>query len=541
MTFSKDNLAIAALAACITLLVFLRALGGDFVNLDDLIFVKNNPYIRHLNGELLAWAFSVRALDLLIPFTWISFALDYRLWGLNPHGFHLTNVLLHVANTALVALIAAELASGMPVGLADNDGQTRQRKLRLRIALLAALFFGIHPLRVESVAWITERKDVLNGLFSLASVYCYLLYSGKKMTTGGGGREYLLSLILFSCSLLAKPVSVGLPLLFLVLDWYPLQRVRLVGLRTTAREKAPFFVISIAIGLLTIFLFSQKNLLIGLAKLSLVDRCLLSGNALFEYCRLLLFPVGILPYYELPDAIGISYLWKSLAVIAFTIVSLLLARRWRWLLAGWLCFLLPVIPVLAFLQNNGVAFAARYTYLPSIAPAMVAAFGIAVLLDSLEGEMRIFRNAAVLALFLLMLFYCGMTYRLTGVWHDTESLWTRVIELNPDTNKYMDRGVYYSINGRPEAAAADFSSAIGWLARSGKAPDHNAYAFRGLAEFDLQMYEDAVADFSTALAIKPHPTYYYYRGLALQALGMSEEAEIDFELAGPNPPPIDTF
>jgi len=540
VSFRKDQLAIAALAAFITLLVFLRAIGGGFVNLDDLLFVKNNPYIRQLNGELLAWAFSSRALDLLIPFTWISFALDYRLWGLNPLGFHLTNVLLHAANAALVAMIAAGLTAAMPARLTADDGQLRQRKQRLRIALLAALIFGIHPLRVESVAWITERKDVLNGLFTLASVYCYLLYCGKRATSGGR-REYLLALILFSCSLLAKPVSVGLPLLFLVLDWYPLQRLRRGGLLPGLREKIPFFLVSIAIGLLTIFFFSQKQLLVGLARLSLADRFLLSGNALFEYCRLLLFPVGILPYYELPDTIGVSCLLKSMVVIAFTVVCLLLARRRPWLLAGWLCFLLPVIPVLAFLQNNDLAFAARYTYLPSVAPGMVAAFGIAALLDRLAKEAKGLRNAALLALFLLLLFYSGMTYRLTGVWHDTESLWTRVIELNPDTNKYMDRGVYYIINGRPEAAAADFSRAIEWFARSGKAPDHNAYAFRGLASYDLRMYAEAVTDFTAALALKPHPTYYYYRGLALQALGRNKEAEIDLELAGPNPPPIDTF
>ena len=446
---NKSTIIAAVIAGMISLLVFLQALRCGFVNLDDPIFVQNNPYIRQLNGELLSWAFSSRALDLLIPFTWISFAIDYRFWGLDPLGFHLTNILLHAANTALVAMIAGKLASAMPVRMAAADDAVLQRRQRLRIALVAALLFGIHPLRVESVVWITERKDVLNGLFTLGAVYCYLLYAGKRVTAGGR-REYLLSLILFSGSLLAKPVTVGLPLLFLVLDWYPLQRLRRDELRPLLREKIPFFAVSVVVGLLTIFFFSQKQLLVGLARLSLVDRFLLSGNALFEYCRLLLLPVGILPFYELPDTIGIAYLFKSIVVIAFTAFSLLLVRRRPWLLAGWLCFLLPVIPVLAFLQNNDVAFAARYTYLPSIAPSLVASFGIAALLDRLPPEAARLKQGAVMAIILLLLFYCGMTYRLTGVWHDTESLWTRVIALNPATTKYMDRGVYYIIHGKPE-------------------------------------------------------------------------------------------
>lgn len=536
VSFRKDHLAIAALAACMTLVVFLRALGGGFVNLDDPIFVQNNPYIRQLNGELLSWAFSSRALDLLIPFTWISFALDYRLWGLNPLGFHLTNVLLHGANTALVAMIA----TAIPVGGAGADGQSRQRRAPLWVALLAALLFGIHPLRVESVAWITERKDVLNGLFSLSAVYWYLCFC-RKRAANGGAREYLLALVLFGCSLLAKPVSVGLPLLFLVLDWFPLQRLSLLGWRTVIREKIPFLAISAIIGLLTIVLFSQKHLLVGLGRLSLADRCLLSGNALFEYCRLMLLPVGILPFYELPDTIGLPHVLKSLVVTAFTLVALLLARKRPWLLAGWLCFLLPVIPVLAFLQNNDVAFAARYTYLPSVAPSLLAAFGAAALLDRFPRDAARLRQSVFLGLVAVLLWYGGITYRLIGVWHDTASLWTRVIALNPATTKYMDRGVYYLLHDNPAAASADFSAAIGWLAARSKTPDHNAYAFRGVAEMDLKRFDAALLDFDAALALRSHPTYFYYRAMALQALGRQDEARIDFNRAGPNPPLIDTF
>lgn len=536
---SKSPAIAAAIAGLITFLLYLPALRNGFVNLDDPLFVQNNPYIRELNGELIAWAFSSRALDLFIPLTWISFALDYRFWGLNPLGFHLTNILLHAAATILVGLVAARLpAASSATGGAGSARESRPNRHCL-VPLLAALLFGMHPLRVESVAWITERKDVLSGLFTLASVYFYLRHAGK--TSQGGRRDYLLSLALFACSLLAKPVSVGLPLLLLLLDWYPLQRLRHAGLYQSFREKIPFFALSLASGLLTIYLFSQKQLLVGLASLPFPDRILLSGNALFEYCRLLLLPLGILPFYELPDTLGAGYLLKSMAVLVFTCICLLQLRRRPWLPAAWFSFLLPVLPVLSFLQNNDVALAARYTYLPSVAPSILAAFAAVAVLERLSRKQVRLAQSLLLGLVLLLLCYGAITCRLIGVWHDTASLWTRVIELNPATSKYMDRGVYHILQGEPAAAVADFSSAIGWLARRGKSPDHNAYAFRGVAEMDLQRYEGALLDFDAALALKPHPTYYYYRGLALRGLGRGEEAETAFRLAGPNPPPIDTF
>ncbi len=526
----------AASAFLLTFLVYSRALFCGFVNLDDPIFILNNPFIRNLDSALLTFAFTSRTLDIWMPLTWLSFALDYHFWALNPFGYHLTNVMLHAANSSLVALMSARLLSHSHVSDNSDSSSSTLLSWRLLVPLLAALLFSLHPLRVESVAWVTERKDVLNGFFTLLSLLCYLRFSAK-----GKGGDYFFSLVFFALSLMSKPVSVVLPLVFLLLDYYPLSGNSTKSFATLLKGKIPFLALSAAAALMTLFMFSQRQMLIGFAKLSLLDRILLSGNATFEYLKMVLFPVGILPFYEMPDIIGGEQLLKTLLISIFFIVALVSARKRPWFFTGALCFLLPLLPVLSFFQNNDVAYAARYTYLPSIAPALIAASGFAAGHDKIRQisvSLRLLPSAFALSLLLL---YSAVTPRLIAVWQNTETLWTRVIKLDPSTPKYMDRGVYYIINNRPGDAYRDFSAAIERLAKKGKKPDHNAYAFRGVALMDLEDYENAEKDFDAALALKPHPTYFFYRGLALQALGKSQEAAINFELAGPNPPAIDTF
>lgn len=523
-------------AALLTLLAFSPALFCGFVNLDDPIFILKNPFIRNLDGALLSFAFTSRTLDIWMPLTWLSFALDYQLWWLNPFGYHLTNILLHSANSALVAFVAARLYGFQRNLPASNCSDSLHPFRSLLFPLMAALFFSLHPLRVESVAWVTERKDVLNGFFALLSVLFYLCYAER-----GKWRDYAFALLFFSLSLMSKPVSVVLPLVLLLIDYFPLSRQSHNSFKSLIIEKIPFFALSAATALFTILLFSQRQLLVGFTKLSFLDRILLSGNAIFEYLRLTLFPFGILPFYELPDNLGVEQLLKTILVVGFFLFALLSARKRPWLFVSAFCFLLPLLPVLAFFQNNDIAYAARYTYLPSIALALISATGFFVAYDKILQVTAALRWLPIAVVLMLLFLYSAITVRLIAVWQNTETLWTRVISLDPSSPKYMDRGVYYIINNRPEDASRDFSSAIEGLVKKGKKPDHNAYAFRGVAFMDLKQYEKALQDFDTALAIKLHPTYYYYRGLALQALGRNREAELCFELAGPNPPPIDTF
>jgi protein O-mannosyl-transferase len=532
----KPQLLAAAAAFLVTLLVYSRALFCGFVNLDDPFFVVNNPFIRSFDSSFFSFAFSSRTLDLWMPLTWISFALDYRLWGLDPFGYHLSNIVLHSANSALVALVTARLLEFLQTSEKMETASPTLSSRRFFIPIFAALLFSLHPLRVESVAWVTERKDVLNGLFTLGALLCYLRYARNC-----GRGNYVASVALFACSLMAKPVSVVLPVILLVLDFCPLGRFAGQRLGQLVMEKAPFFLLSLASGLVTLFFFSQRQLLLGLGKLSLPDRAFLSGSAVFEYLRLLLYPAGISPFYEMPDAITMLHMARTAAVAVLLLLALFSAARRAWLPTAALCFVIPLVPTLSFFQNNEVALAARYTYLPSVAPAVIAATGFVAGHDMLRNRFPAARSAAVIAAVLLLVCHAGITLRLIAVWQNTETLWTRVISLDPATNKYMDRGVYYLINNRAAEAEGDFTSAIAWLEKRGKKPDHNAYAFRGVALLDQGRFGPGLRDFDTALKLKEHPTYHYYRGLLLQKLGRKAEAEKELALAGPNPPAIDTF
>ncbi|HZV83130.1 MAG TPA: tetratricopeptide repeat protein [Geobacteraceae bacterium] len=531
----------AMLAALISMLVYLRSVGCDFVNLDDPLFILNNRFIRKMDAEFFSWAFA-KSLDFWLPLTWLSFAVDYHFWGVNPKGYHLTNTLLHAANTGLVVLIADRLLGERRATweLAAGSGF-----LYPLIILFAGLLFGIHPLRVESVVWATERKDVLNGLFSLGSIFSYLRYAQTRVAGGeerGARSSYLLSFALMLLSLMAKPISVVLPAMFLVADWYPLERFRSSRALSLFVEKTPFFLLSLAISILTISFGEEKQILISYAQLPLSLRLIVSGNAVFEYCRLMLLPVGIIPFNVIPDGIPMAFAVKTVMVVFFSACCLYAVRSRSWLAATWIAFIIPLLPVLGFIQNGDQAFASRYTYLPSVVPSIAAA-GLFATVCTKSGvlKQRFGRELVVSVTVMVLGIYAVTTLRLVDVWQNTETLWSRVIEFQPLGRAYSDRGIYRMLHGNSVGAVADFSAAIEIAKVARPSMVYNLYAFRGVALRDVGRYEEAIRDLNSAIGLHPHPTYYYYRGLILRTLGRTRDAEDDFNRAGPNPPPIDWF
>ena len=497
----------ALVAGLTCLLVYLRALTCGFVSLDDPEYVLNNAAIRHFDWNLVVTSFTGATAGFWMPLTWISLALDHQIWRLNPLGYHLTNILLHAINAGMVVLIADRLCRGL---FAEEWERTGRAYLYPGMLLLAGLLFGIHPLRVESVAWVTERKDVLNGLFSLGSILCYLRYVQQQEATGAGGaprRWYFFSFALFGLSLLAKSVSVVLPAMFLVADWYPLGRLRQERLGTLVAEKLPFLFLSGAMSVATLYFTAQSRFLVSYEDFPLGQRLLVSGNAVFEYCRLLLVPVGISPFHVIPDPIPTAYAVTT-GLVAVICVGVAAARKSRWVPAAWLAFLLPLLPVLAFFQNGDQSFASRFTYLPSVAPGIaVAALAAAAVA---RGNGFLLRRGVPALTALLLLFHAGMTYRLIGVWQDTGTVWSRAIDLEPQAILFKERGIYHHGAGRYDAAVADYTEALG-RATAGLQPYlYNLYAYRGEALRAAGRYEEAVADLSRAIALYPHPEYYHF-------------------------------
>lgn len=522
---------VALSAGIICLLVYLGTLSCDFVNSDDPTYVQYNISIRNLDSNLLRWAFTDFTTAWWMPLTWISFALDYRIWGLNPAGYHLTNALLHAVNTGLVVLIANRLYRN---ALPDTDSSSVHSWVYPATLLLAGLLWALHPLRVESVAWVTERKDVLNGLFSLGSILCYLRYAQNRPANDFNAfrdRDYLFSLILLLCSLMAKQVSVIIPAMLLIADWYPLGRLRKGNILPVLAEKIPHFLLSAAMSIFTVAIAARYGFMA--TTLSLGQKIIISGNAIVEYCRLMLFPVGIIPVYIIPDPIPAAYTVKAVAVvlICFAVYA---GKKFRFLPATWLSFLLPLVPVLAFFQNGIQAYAARFTYLPSVVPSIAAAVFLTRRYTFLKGQAFPYRHRLVTAAIVsLLVFYGVTTERLIGVWKNSGTMWSRVIKFQPYERAYFFRADYYAATGKYDKAIDDYTTCLEIAAREGIPDIFNLYAFRGESLHLAGRYNDAAQDFTAALELYPHPLYYYHRALAREAMGDKAGAEKDFIQAGP--------
>lgn len=525
----RRNLAIKVAfgAGLLCLLVYLRTLSCGFINWDDPDYVINNPAIRSLNRQFFSDAFTTFYLGWWMPLTWISFAIDYHFWQLNPFGYHLTNILLHSVNTGLVVMIADALLNRW-----SNSRETAPGDLRYIITLLSAgLLFGIHPLRVESVAWVTERKDVLNGLFALGSIYCYLKYVLIRESSGKNGPAtiyYVTSLLLFMFSLMAKSVSVVVPMLLLLADWYPFCRLRKGNLGPVLLEKLPFVTLSVLVSCLTVWLAAQDDSL--LAGITFWQRVVISGNAIFEYCRLLLYPIGIIPLYVIPSDFFMAYTVKTVVVIALTVFVFAASRRNPCIAATWLGFVIPLLPTLAFTQNGMQAFAARFTYLPSLVISIVAANVIVgTCAERFPHRLKSLMFVPILA---LMISYAALTQRLVDVFKDSDTYWSRVIAFQPFDAAFYYRGLHYFDTGKYLAAINDFTTCLSAGIRDQRQDIFNLYAFRGQALIKLGRYDEAVRDLTAALEMSPQPIYFHYRGIALKALGMAPQATEDFERAG---------
>jgi hypothetical protein len=530
----------ACSAGLICLLIFYRALWCGFINLDDDFYVFNNPLMQGVDYKTLKLLFSEPQQGAWLPLTIISFAIDNLFWSGNPSGYHLTNILLHAVNAMLVVLLTDSLFQHLGGTFRSIRGD---RYLYPAMLLLAGLLFGIHPMRVESVVWVSERKDVLNGLFTFSSVLLYLRYVRKKSLHGQtrtAAYAYCLSVVLFLLSLMSKQASVVLPVILLVIDWYPLKRVGRENLLLILIEKLPYLLLSLALSSITLLWASRGNMMIAADEFPLYARCLVSGNDVFEYCRYLLYPVGIVPFYPIGDTVQPSFIVKTAIVVTFTAFCLFNARKQPFLAAIWFSFLIPLLPVLAFTQSSDdTAIASRYSYLPSVAPSIAAGILLAVCCQTALGlRSKLARIIIPSMIVLIVLCHAAITSRLISAWMNTGTLWTRQIEIKPLGRAYVYRGRYLYAAGRYEEALRDFSEAIHAAQQAGREDVFNIYVYHGEALRALGLHEEAIRDFTAAINLSPYPEYYYLRGCSLKAMGRLTEAEDDFRRAAGHTGPI---
>jgi hypothetical protein len=339
--------------ALITLLVYSPVLWFDFVNYDDPVYVVLNPNIQAgFTLEAIVRAFTEPYEVNWIPLTWISHMLDVQLFGMNPAGHHAVNVLMHAGSACMLFLFLRRSTGMVPA------------------SFTVALLFALHPLRVESVAWISERKDVLSAFFGMLALYAYLLYAEK-----GTVSRYLAALCLFALGLMAKPMLITLPAILLLLDWWPLGRMKredggASDLRTMivrlGAEKLPFFALSVCSAFITVWAQSiGGNLTQGYTV------AMRAGRAFISYLTYLLmtaWPVDLAVFYpfeKYPPSM-FKMVGSLLILIALTIVFFLVRKRYPYILFGWLWYLITLLPVIGFIQIGQHSVADRYTYIPSI-------------------------------------------------------------------------------------------------------------------------------------------------------------------------------
>lgn len=534
--YSTVPIAVVAGLAC--LVVYLRAIGCDFVSYDDPDYVLHNPLIRQLGLQNIRTLFTSPYNGWWMPLTWISLAVDYHFWALNPFGYHLTNILLHSVNTGLVVLIADKVwccktpCSSIEDRSPDHSdsGPLQSGYPYLLMLLVAGLIWGIHPLRVESVAWVTERKDVLNGLLTLSSVLLYLGYVQNRGSQRNAA-NYVLSLIMFVLSLLAKSISIVLPLMLLVIDWYPHKRFEKERFLIVVIEKIPFFLIAGAMAFITIRVTAQAGYLVPYAQFPFGQRIAVSGNALFEYCLLGLYPFRILPLYLIPDPIPGSYIVTTVISICMVTICVSVRNRTPWFTTMFLLFVLPLIPVLAFFQNGDQSYAARFTYLPMVGISIGGSLLAFRLITALHKR-GLWTICCVGTFLVILASYAVVTVRDIAVWQDSEHFWSRVIAYHPDVVSYRERGRLYTAKGQYDAAVDDLSRAIGLATGVWQKTIYNLYAFRGNAYLSMGRFSEAVQDFTMAITLYPHPLYFYYRGVAFQQLGNVAAAAENFVTSG---------
>ena len=490
---SHDRLAdwlIAVVIAQLVVVAFSPALRAGFVLWDDDAYFLHNPYYRGLGPAQLRWMFTVMS-GHYMPLTWLTHGLDYVLWGMRPAGYHAVNVGLH----ALAAVIAYFVARRV---LAAAVGPVQAGALRAGAAV-AALIFAVHPLRVESVAWITERRDVLCGVFFLLAVLCYL----RALDSGARRRWYWLAVALAALALASKAMAVTLPAVLLLLDVYPLGRLgpgRWLR-RDVWLEKLPFALLSAAAAILAIVAQRSVGTLSDLRDVGIAERLGLTAYGLVFYVWKTLVPTGLAPLYETPYDGATLTPWSaaSAVIVAAGAVALVrVRRRWPGVTAAGAAFVVLLLPVLGLLHFGLHIVADRNTYFAGLVLALLAG---AAVLRALHGVRSPMAARATGAAALVVIVLLGvLTWRQSGVWRDSRTLWTHAVAVSPSSVAHAKLGVLLDAEGRTEEAIGHFREAVRLR------PD-SAYAENnwGIALGNVWRFDEAVAHFEAA--IRAEPTY----------------------------------
>lgn len=511
-------LILAIFAGAAAFLVYLGALQNGFITWDDTNYVVNNEHIRRIDWAFFKWAFTSVVSSNYHPLTMISLAVEYAAFGLNPKAYHFGNAAWHSINTILVFVLAMRLHGPLTGALS--------KKKALTTALVTALLFATHPLHVESVAWIAERKDVLSAFFFLLSMLFYLRYAKKGRTT----LFYCLTLLSFILALLSKPMAVTLPVVLLLLDYYPIRRFH----ENTGRiiiEKIPFFALSAASAVIALLAQRAGGATATVKYYNNMEYITIPIRAYGFYLYKLIFPITLSPIYPMPVKAGFFTLptLASLSVLLIiTAITVQKARNGKKIfLAIWLYYLITLLPVIGIIKVGAQAAADRYTYLPTLSLFMLAGLFCASLWER-KGRSAV-RMIVFSAAALLILAAAFKTTRQIKVWKSSLSFWSYVIKTNPTEVPiaYHKRGVVYAKAGAFSLAEEDFTRAI--KLQEGKS---FPYYSRAKVRASQGNVTGAIEDLTSLLEIDSGYTKVYFeRSLLYEREGRYRLAAKDMEKA----------
>jgi hypothetical protein len=489
-----------------------NALNNGFVaSWDTGFYVIGNPNIKALNWENIQWMFTSFYIANWHPLTWLSHALDYAWFGLDPWGHHLVSLIIHGFNTVLLFVLVIVLMSS-----ANNK--------TLLAAGCAAILFGIHPQHVESVVWIAERKDVLCLFFILLALISYVFYNATRQLSW-----YLSALICFGLALLSKPMAVTFPVILILMDVYPLNRTHLTGSSQPENfsllliEKAPFFILTFFSVTITIMAQHHGGAVASIEGLSIEMRLLNAFNSLIFYISKFIFPVALSPYYPFPSSQNL------IPVIACFFITFLCGYLWYkkkyyWLIT-WLFYLVTLSPVIGIIQVGNQAAADRYVYLPTIPFYILLGIGIAKLLYA-EKIGKFLKLGTIISFLLLSVVLVQLTQKQSLVWKNDVIFWNYIAAYTPTSpSVQFYLGNAYLKEGKYEKAVEHYHLALSLESR-------NKWWYENLsiAYIKLNRLEEALNLLNQLIELKAEMDYswdniYYMIGWIYFRQGLLQQAE----------------
>jgi protein O-mannosyl-transferase len=511
---------VLVLIALAVLVAFWPTLRADFITWDDDANFLNNPHFRGLTWRNLRWMFTTLHMSNYQPLSWLVSCLGYSLWGMNSFGYHATSLALHMLNAVLFYFVLARL---LRVGARDNDAALPPA------AAFGALWFALHPLRVESVAWLSGQHDLQAAALYLLAILCYL----RACSDEGRRRRWLLGCVLvFAAAMLSKVNGITLPIVLLLLDLYPLRRLpenprhwlepqhRRVWL-----EKIPLLAVAVAAGLVSLVARHQTAVL---QHYSLGFRIQQAFYGLAFYLEKTVAPIQLMPFYPVPRDLRLSPAAVAASVglvLALSAVLLRGWRRWPYGLIAWGCYIVTLLPVLGLISFTTQLAADRYTYLPSMAWATLAGAAVLAGLRRLGARGRRLLAAGLASVLLLL---ASLSWCQSELWHDAETLFRYELALQPDIPEvHNDLGFVLVGQRRVDEGMSEYRKALSIK------PDYTrAMNNLGLALLGKGRYVEAIEQYRKALDLVPQYAFGHNNlGLALMYLGRTDEALSHFQKA----------